>query len=285
MPRKHTLLVVPANDPEAAMIIEIARAMAFDLWVSRQPHGAVLEQEKDLLEAIRDEDYDRVVIVEMPGPKSEAKLEAQGREVVIIDHHEYTGIDRARDKRGKYLPSSLEQFLKTFRITDEKLASLGFDPRLVKGIGIWDRGFYWACEKEGYKKSEIKKLIAYREELMDPYRDRTHEEEKDEVARKAWEKRKMWKDFVVVEDKTDISIRGRLSLIIALEIGTPTPMILVEKGRGFIYVQESDFAEELFEKFGGFTFGSGRNWGHKNRGAKKKVELKEVKAFLSERYA
>jgi hypothetical protein len=54
-----------------------------------------------------------------------------------------------------------------------------------------------------------------------------------------------------------------------------------EKGRGFIYVQDSDAGPSLFKAFGGFTFGQGQNWGYKNAGAKKKVTLEMVQAHLS----
>lgn len=281
MPRIHTLLIVPANDPEAALIIEIARALNLDLWVSEQPHGARLEKEEGLWKAIKEGAYERVVIVEMPGVAFEKQIENAGIELVIIDHHDYTDLKRAHDAKGTYLPSSLEQFLKHFRLTDSKLQDLGFDPVLVRGIGIWDRGFYWALQDEGYKKKDIHRVMDYRDALMKPYKDPAQDAKKQRAAEQAWKARKTWKEFVLIESKSDLSIRGRLSLIIAREIGKPTPMILVEQGRGFIYVQETDYAEELFAKFGGFTFGTGRNWGYKNAGAKKKVRLKDVKRLLS----
>ena len=59
-----------------------------------------------------------------------------------------------------------------------------------------------------------------------------------------------WNGYSIVEDDTNMSMRRRVSRIIALEMKKPTPLIMVEKGRGFIYVQETDQAMELFEKFG-----------------------------------
>jgi len=280
MAQKSTLLVVPANDAEAAMIIELGRALGLDLWVSSQPHGATLEKEKELVPALKEGGYERAVIVEMPGPNVEKQIEKKGIELVVIDHHDYDGLRRAKDARGQYLPSSLEQFRKLFRLTDKKVEELGFDSMLVGGIGIMDRGFVWALQDAGYTKAQIKKVISYQNELMMPYRDEKNEEKKQRIAERAWEKRKVWNEFLVIEDKTDVSLRGRISLIIALEIGQPTPLILFEHGRGFIYVQETDYAEALFKKFGGFTFGSGRGWGRKNAGAKKKVSINDVLDFL-----
>lgn len=281
---KPTLLIVPANDPEAAMIIEIARALNLDLWISKQPHGATLDKEKGLVEAVKEMSDKRIVIVEMPGPKIEDKLMKMGFEVVIIDHHDYTGVKRARDpKTNKYLPSSLEQFLKFFKVSNKHLKKLGFDPKLVQGIGIWDRGFYWAVQDEGYSKREIQEVMEYRDKLMLPYHDQKNEEKKNMIAKKAWDKRKEWEQFLIVEDTTNTSIRGRVSLLVAADIGKPTSMIIVEHGRGFIYVQESDFAEELFDEFGGFTFGMGRNWGQKNEKRGKQINLKDIQLFLKDR--
>jgi hypothetical protein len=85
---------------------------------------------------------------------------------------------------------------------------------------------------------------------------------------------------VIIENETKLGLRARLSRIIAIEIGKPTPLILAEPKRGFIYVQETDRAQDLFKKFGGFTYGMGNNWGYRKEKRKRKVGLEEVRQFL-----
>lgn len=282
MAKSSTVLIVPPNDPEGVLISQITETLKIPMIKSRQPHGASLDKEPEIMKRIREGGWNRAVIVEMPGPETEAKLRRQGIEVVIIDHHRYADLNRAEHpKSGKLLPSSLEQFLKTFHITDRKLKATGFDPKLVKAIGLMDRGYVWALKKAGYKKADILKVIAYQEKLMGSIRKRKNEESKNKVARAAWERREKWGKFVVVRDEHPVEIRSRVSLIIALEIGKPMPLILDEAGRGFIYVQESDYAIPLFKKFGGFTFGMDRNWGYRNQGKAKRVRIEDIKEFLS----
>jgi hypothetical protein len=144
-----------------------------------------------------------------------------------------------------------------------------------------DRGYIWALQKAGYKRADILKVLAYQEKLMGSIRERKNEESKNKVARAAWERRQMWGKFIVVRDEHPVEIRSRVSLMIALEIGKPTPLILDEAKRGFIYVQESDYALELFKKFGGFTFGMDRNWGYRNQGKAKRVTIEDIQKFLS----
>jgi hypothetical protein len=280
--KKATTLVIPPNDPEAVQIWLTAKAMGLPIVRSGQAHGASLDKEKRLLEKLAKEGAERVVVVEMPGPAMEEKLRNAGYELVLIDHHEYAGLDRARHpKTGRMLPSSLEQFVKLFKLTDAKLAALGFDPKLVRGIGIMDRGFVWELREEGWSWKDIGKLIGYQESLMAHVRNRAHEEQKMNVVRKIWEGRKPWNGFFIVEGDTDMSVRVRISLIAALDRKKPTPLIVNEKGRGFIYVQDSDVGPLLFRTFGGFTFGQKRNWGYRNAGAKKKVTLAMVQEVLA----
>ena len=276
-----TLLIVPPNDPEAVLIHQIAKAM--DLLVHRSPqaHGATLDQEKDVVEKVKESGAKRVVIVEIPGVKTEDKIKKLGVEVVIIDHHQYTDLDRSRDmKTGKSLPSSMFQFLKLFKLGDVRLKKLGFDPRLVRGIAIMDQAYVWGAERRGYSWKEIGRLMEYQDELMATVRSQAGEKRKLAVVKKAWDAREAWNGFFIVQSKTNTGLRSRLSRIVALEMKKPTPLIIVEKGRGFIYVQESPRANKLFKTFGGFTFGEHRNWGYKNAGATKKITLKDVQNAL-----
>ena len=112
-----TLLILPPNDAEAMLIKKLAEVISLPMLLSTQKHGASLDEEKDLVSLVKKTKCKRVVIVEMPGEKTEAKLRKLGVELIIIDHHNYTGLDRARNsKTGRLLPSSLEQFLKLFKL-------------------------------------------------------------------------------------------------------------------------------------------------------------------------
>lgn len=250
---------------------------------SPQGHGASVDKEKDLVKRVKAGKYKRVVIVEMPGVRTEEALRKAGIEVVIIDHHEYTDLDRARNpKTGRMLASSIEQFRKLFRLTDPKIKELGFTPRMIKAIGVMDRGYVWALLKEGFTKSDVREIFEYQDRLMDAVRDPSKEAAKMTEAQKVWEVREVWKEFFIVRGKGPSSLRVRLSRIVALTIQKPTPLIIVEKDRGFIYVQESPKAKRLFKRFGGFTFGFGLCWGYKNEKGKPKVKLVDVQAVLAE---
>lgn len=276
----RSVLLIPPNDPEAVAIYRIAKALGLPVIRSPQPHGATLEEEPDIVALIKEGGWKRVIIVEIPGPKTEEKIRKLGVKLVIIDHHRYANLDRAHDAKGKLLLSSMEQFLALFKLTPAKLRALGFEPRLIKGIALMDRGFVWALMDAGYSKAEIRKVTDYQMELMGSVRDLSGEMEKRKIVEAAWKKRKKWKGFLVIEDGHDIGIRAGISFLIALNIGKPTPVIMAEKQRGFIYVQESDHAIRLFKEFGGFTFGLDRCWGYKNGGRAKKVTLAAIKKAI-----
>ncbi len=276
----RTVLIVPPNDPEAVAIYQIAKALGIQVIRSAQPHGATLDAEPDIVDLVKEGGWKRVIVVEMPGPTTEAKLRKLGVKLVIIDHHRYANLDRALDEKGRLLLSSLEQFIALQKLTPAKLRTLGFQPRLINGIALMDRGFVWALMDAGYSKAEIKKVTAYQMELMGGIRDMSEDARKDRIAQAAWKKRKKWNGFIIVEDTHDVGIRSRISFQIALAIGKPTPVIIVEKKRGLIYVQESDYAIRLFKEFGGFTFGLDRCWGYKNGGRTKKVTLAMLKKAI-----
>jgi hypothetical protein len=277
-----TVLIISPNDPEAIMINELAKAMGIQVIRSSQPHGAMLDREPDIFGLVKAGGWKSVVIVEMPGPKMEAKLRQAGVEVAIIDHHHYTDLDRAHDpKTKKILLSSLEQFLKMFRVTDAKLRALGYDPKLVRGIAIWDRGFIWALREEGYSERDVRRVIEFQRELLKSQGLLKDEDRKMAQARKAWDHRQRWNGFYIVTDDSQVEIRPRVSMIVALEVKKPTPIIFIEKKRGLIYVQESPQAMALFKKFGGFTFGLDRNWGYRNVKGKPQVTLEKVKELLA----
>lgn len=281
MTHNKILLIIPPNDAEALLISKIAEAMEIPMIRSGQTHGASLDKEKNVMEKIRSGNYGEVIVVEMPGLKTENKIRALGVKLTIIDHHHYTDLDRARGKDGRLLPSSLEQFLKRFRLTDEKLKLLGFDPWLVKSIGYLDQGYAWLLKEKGYSRSEIKAVFHYHDELMASIRNQKNEKVKQLVVHEAWKKRKHWQDFFIVESHADVQLRPRLSRLIVERLDKPTPLIIIEHKRGLIYVQESPHAMALFNHFGGFTFGMDRNWGYRNEKGKKLISLDDVKQFLT----
>ncbi len=230
------------------MIVRLAEAIGLPMITSRQLHGASLDMgTHNYYKEVKVGGYKKVFVVEMPGPKTEKKLEKLGVDVVIIDHHHYTGLDRAHDpKTGKMLPSSLEQFLRVFKLTDSRLKKLGFDPKLVKGIGVQDRGYIWALRDEGYSKAEVKKVVHLMDELTAPLKNDATEARKQRTAYNAWRRKTKWKDFFVIVSSADVQLRPRISRIVVDEIGEPLSLIIIERSRGLIYVQESPYAMALF---------------------------------------
>jgi hypothetical protein len=280
MDTEKTALIIPPNDAEAVMIRTLADKLNIPVIESRQFHGASLDQGHDYVGEVKKGEYRHVIVVEMPGPKAEAQLRKMGVRLDIIDHHHYTGLSRAHDEKGRLLPSSLEQFLMMFKVTDAQLRRWGMNPRLVRGIGIQDRGYVWALQDEGYTKKEIKEVMAFHDSLIAHLHNPKTEARKDRAAKTAWDRRKKWREFWVVTTRADVQLRPRLSRLIVEKIGKPTPLIIVEHGRGLIYVQESPYALHLFERFGGFTFGLDRNWGHKNSSGEPRVTLRDVKEAI-----
>lgn len=276
---KKIVLIVPPNDAEAVMIQRLAEKLGLPTIVSKQNHGASLDKGHDYVADVQAGGFTRVIVVEMPGPKAEVKLRKLGIEVVLIDHHHYTGLSRAHDANGKLLPSSLEQFLKMFKVTDVQMKRWGFDPLLVRGIGIQDRGYVWSLQDEGYSKAQIKQVMDFHDSLIAHLKNPKTDARKDRLVLDAWKRKKKWREFWIISTRADVQLRPKLSRIVVEKIGRPTPMIIVEHGRGLIYVQESPYALHLFERFGGFTFGLDRNWGFRND-SEKKVTLTLVKEAI-----
>lgn len=271
----ETLLIVPKNDEESLMICKIAAAAGVPTLVSEQPHGARLEREKDLVARIRAANPDAVLvtIVEIPGPEVEENLRGEGFTVEIIDHHRYDNLDRMKDT------SSLEQFLAMFGLEDTDLVGLGFDPALVRGVGIIDRGFLWALRTEVPDKAEQKRVRDY-------YRSLTLELGKDRVAieataKDAWDAREVINGIIVVRStKKDVGIRDAISFLIADNFDTPQTAIIVEGDRR-LFVQESDASAKLFQTYGGFTFGRDRCWGIQSTPDKPLPKLDDILAKLT----
>lgn len=280
MTHEKTALIIPPNDAEAMMIRKLADKLQLPVIESKQLHGASLDKGHDYVGEVKRGGYRHVIVVEMPGPLAEAKLRKMGVKLDIIDHHHYTGLSRAHDKQGRLLSSSLEQFLEMFKVTDAQLKRWGFESRLVRGIGIQDRGYVWALQDDGYSKKEIQEVMAFHDSLIAHLQNPKAEARKERLVQSAWKRKRKWREFWVITTRADVQLRPGLSRLVVEKIGKPTPMIIVEHGRGLMYVQESPYALHLFERFGGFTFGLDRNWGHKNVSGEKKITLRDVKQAI-----
>ena len=283
MKRELSLLIVPVNDPEAAMIAELGTRLGMEVLRSSQPHGARLENEIGIVDFVRENKSETVIIVEIPGPAIEDEIRALGKNLKIIDHHAYTDLDRAHDaSNGELLQSSLEQFLSFAEVDDDQLRKLGYDPRMVKAIGLWDKNFFWELIETGYSKEEIKKFLAFSSQVSRTAGIEAEDDEQTKLAAKrAWDGRIEFEGFqIIFSENPKLQIRGAISMLAALEYWKQTPMIIIEKNGKLIYVQETDIARELFNKFGGFTFGMDRCWGYDNEVEGKKVNLEDIKRFI-----
>lgn len=282
--RKNCLLIVPVNDEEAFLIAELGEKIGMQVHRSKQEHGARLENEPNIIDVVEcrgERSFAHVIIVEMPGPDIEQSIKSKGLSLKIIDHHQYNDLNRAYDKDGNALPSSLHQFLALAEISDSELEKLGYDPRLVNGIGYWDAGYFWGLLEVGYSKEEVDEVENYKNQISAKIPGRLPSEQARAAAKEAWKNREEWNGYqVVISDKPETYIRSLVSRLSAREYWKPMPMIIIERAGKRIYVQESDRVKDLFEHFGGFTFGSDCNWGYDNDEQKQKLTLKDIKEFL-----
>lgn len=269
-----TVLLCPKNDEESVLILKIAKAAGIPTVVSPQQHGAKLELEKNLEERLRKEnpEAETVVIVETPGPEREAELEKAGFEVVIIDHHRYEGLNRMKPE------SSLDQFLVVFGLADEKLVELGFDPFLVKGVGMMDRGWVWELSREGIQKDDRKRIMEYYLSFLDELGGERPENMVE--ARKVWETREERDGVIIVKTPTETRIREALSIILAENYDEP-PVSLIVEGSHRISVQDTSLAPKLHETFGGYVFGKDRCWGYPSTPEKPGPSVDEIMEVLA----
>ncbi len=280
----NTLLIVPPNDEEAYLIAELGERKGYRVHRSSQPHGARLDREPHLLSVVKESGADTVMIVEMPGVEIEEKIRAMGKHLVIIDHHNYADVERAYAPDGSTLPSSLEQFLSYAGIEDVHLRRFGYEPDLVRGVGLWDAGYIWGVMEAGYSKERALEVAAFKDELAEKVGAAEADPVNQREAKRAFEDREKFEDyFVVVSAHPTARIRSSLSRLFAFTYWKPIPAIISERGGERLYVQETDRALDLFHRFGGFTFGTDRNWGYDNEIENEKVALGEVKAFLGSR--
>ncbi len=250
-----SIIISPKNDVESLTIVALAEALHIPCIVSAQPHGATLDAEPNLVDRIRETNpvaHD-IVIVEMPNVSTEDKLRELGFDVHIVDHHRYESLDRMRKE------SSLEQIRALFDMDDTTLAVAGFDPVLIRGVGLIDKGFVWELVKENVPEADRKRMITYYREQnasLDPNR-----QQEETAAKQAWKNRKTIEGVIVVtSDESKLSIRDAISFLVAEEFETPPVVIISQPGR-IIYTQDTPTALALQQTFGGFTFGQNLCWG------------------------
>jgi hypothetical protein len=140
----NTTFICPRNDAESATIIEILRKSGFEVRISKQQTWfCPLDNEPDeTFENLKE----IVVIVEMPGLESEARL-AEKHEVIIVDHHGYPSLGLNRENSR----SSIEQVAELigYELSD-----------FEKGVSINDQEYIYGLIKNDYSEEVIKKIRA-----------------------------------------------------------------------------------------------------------------------------
>ena len=257
MNKQNTVLLCPRNDEESLQILKLAEAISLPTIVSRQPHGARLEKEKDLLARVMEvnPNVTDLVIVEIPGPHVEQELIDQGIDVTIIDHHRYDDLDRMKQE------SSLEQFLAHFSIDNHQLVALGFDPKMIAAVGAIDRGFLWELKNEDLTEDERSQAIEYYKQLAVEVGGERREKE-EALADQIWSQREEHDGILILRSpEPDVSVRDSLSFLVAKAYPDDPPQTIITQGSKRIYVQESPQAKALYDRYGGFTFGRDACWG------------------------
>lgn len=251
---KNWAVLCTTNDPESLTIVRIARALGIPCIESTQMHGATLSREPNLSERLAElGGVEHLAIVEIPGEKEEEELKGRGIEVHVIDHHTYEGLDRMQNI------ASLTQFLSLFEITDKDLAEKNIDPEIVQGVALLDQGFVWALAASDLspeKKRETREYyVACKRSIQPQY------VEVEASAESAWERREEREGMVIIRSNGTHHIREAVSFRIADAYPAHPPTSIIIESDGRVSVQETDKAEELFKKFGGFLFGGKRCWG------------------------
>jgi hypothetical protein len=250
----HWALLCTTNDPESLTIVRIARALRIPLLESTQMHGATLAQEPHLHKRLEELGEVRdLAIVEIPGLNEEKILIKKGIAVHVIDHHTYEGLDRMQEH------ASLTQFLALLDITDVDLENAGFDPKVIRGVALLDQGFVWELGRsvlsEEKKHAAREYYLSCKREIQPKYTDI------EQAAEDAWKSREVGSGFVIIHSTSTHHIREAVSFLIADAYQENPPTSIIVEGDGRISVQETDKAEGLFNKYGGFLFGKKRCWG------------------------
>ena len=198
----------------------------------------------------------------------------------IIDHHTYGTLDRLNDPHSRLRnKSSLEQFLDEAGITDEELREWGYEPKVVRGLGIFDDRFAQGLRDEGYASQEIAAVIAlstgFSSEMNPSF------EEIAKAAEEDWKNRELWRGYVVVRSDFRLDVRGAISHIMIREGVDARPHIISSCSGKKIFVQQVDpsVVERLQHGIppeNTFTYGAGRCWGYDAKMGPVTVKLDQV---------
>lgn len=247
-------LLCTTNDPESLTIVRIAQALRIPLLESEQMHGATLAKEPHLFERLAQvQGVKHLAIVEIPGVEEEKRIADVGVEVHVIDHHTYVDLDRMQNE------ASLTQFRELFEISDEDLRGVGFNPEIIRGVALIDQGFLWELAES---ELPLEKQRASRAYYLSCKRDiDANYSDTEEAALAAWQTKEIQGNVVIIRSESPHRIREAVSFLIADAFPETPPTSVIVEGDGRVSVQETEKAEELFAKFGGFLFGKKRCWG------------------------
>ncbi len=262
------LLITVRNDAESCLIHLIALRAGIRVFPSAQPHGATLDRETGILDLVRAVDRKYVWTVEIPGVNMETVLRANKFHLMIIDHHMYRGLDRAHDAFGKRLQSSLEQFLALAEITDTDLVQWGFDPVLVRGIGIMDDRYLQGLKKSKYTPEQIKYVLRHLEELEQQVD--AHYDERLEAAQRAFRNRIMSPSgFIGYFSENNLSVSRMVSMLASQHDDGQKPSVIYSRGGKQILIvnvkpEQIQTLNQRYPNRHTWTYGAGRCWGIDN---------------------
>lgn len=282
--RASIVLVCVDNDPEARMIRRLAEGLGISLVLSKQPHGARLEKEPDLVARIAATGKRVVWTVEIPGPATEAELVAAGYTVVFIDHHHENDLDRTHNPDGTLRRSSLEQFLALADVRDEEIVALGWNPRTVRGLGVLDDRYAKGLRDEGYTADEIEAVLNLRNVFKVELEPNFAAE--CAAAERAWRRRRTHGRYTVVISDDPSKVRAEVAIWTIRDGVDTQPLIIVEHKERALYVQNVDpetikaIRAKMDPDRHVITFGAGRCLNMKNKKGKPHLTLAVLLAIL-----
>jgi len=140
---KNTSLICPCNDLESQTILKIGQQLGLDVHQIDGEWGLTLETALNQI-AQPAQLREQVITIELPDHKGLAPLQSLGKQVYVIDHHQYSAEEVVTP-----LPSSLEQFA---TLLDYPLNQEEYE------IAINDRDFLPGLSKAGVSLERAKLL-------------------------------------------------------------------------------------------------------------------------------
>lgn len=174
---KAVSAIIALNDLESREAARLLARAGVDTRTPEVPWGGVVTLDTIDIESLRP----TVLLVECPSPALEARLQAAGRRVEVVDHHIYAGSDKPVADRRNGL-SILEQFVDIFdlELNQDEMAEL-------TRLSANDRGFIPALarvlEGQGEKKIETAITDLRRRELAAVLGDHREAERRLQEAR------------------------------------------------------------------------------------------------------